>query len=72
MLLTLNRGDFPSRTLGRHGILLREPDGFLVEILREGLDIAAVAEGVRARAGGPGMRAMLKRAGLPRLGKALG
>ena len=56
----------------RHGILLREPDGFLLELLGEGLDLAAVAEAVRARAGGPGMRPMLKRAGLPRLGKALG
>ena len=72
VLMTLNRADFPTRALARHGILLREPDGFLVELLGEGLDLAAVAEAVRARAGGPGMRPMLKRAGLPRLGKALG
>jgi predicted nucleic acid-binding protein len=72
VLLTLNRADFPTRALGRHGILLREPDGFLGELVREGLDLAAVAEAVRARAGGAAMRPMLKRAGLPRLGKALG
>jgi hypothetical protein len=72
VLMTLNRADFPTRVLARHGILLREPDGFLLELLGEGLDLAAVAEAVRARAGGPGLRPMLKRAGLPRLGKALG
>jgi predicted nucleic acid-binding protein len=72
VLMTLNRGDFPTRALARHGILVREPDGFLVELLGEGIDLAAVAEAVRARAGAPGMRPMLKRAGLPRLGKALG
>jgi predicted nucleic acid-binding protein len=72
VLMTQNRADFPSRALARHGILLREPDGFLVELLGGGLDLAAVAEAVRARAGGPAMRPMLKRAGLPRLGKALG
>jgi predicted nucleic acid-binding protein len=70
VLLTLNRPDFPGRTLARHGIMAREPDGFLVELLDAGLDLAAVAGTVRAgRAAGP--RAMLRRAGLPRLGKAL-
>jgi hypothetical protein len=70
-LLTLNRADFPARTLARHGIVLREPDGFLLELLDAGLDLGAVAEAVR---GGreAGLRAMLKRAGMPRLGKALG
>lgn len=75
-LLTLNRRDFPARTLARHGILLREPDGFLTELAADGLDIAAVAEAVRARAervsGRPqGAAALLKRAGLPRLRRAL-
>ena len=54
VLLTLNRVDFPTRTLARHGILLREPDGFLLELVGEGIDLAAVAEAVRARAGGRG------------------
>jgi hypothetical protein len=70
-LLTLNRADFPTRTLARHGIVLREPDGLLLELLDAGLDLGAVAAAVR----GPreaGLRAMLKRAGMPRLGKALG
>jgi predicted nucleic acid-binding protein len=69
-LLTLNRADFPTRTLARHGILLREPDGFLVELLADGLDLAPVAEAAR-RGRAAGVRAVLKRAGLPRLGKAL-
>jgi predicted nucleic acid-binding protein len=76
MLLTLNRGDFPTRTLARHGVLLREPDGFLRELLAEGVNLGAVAAAVRARAerasGRPqALRTLLKRAGLPRLGKAL-
>ena len=76
VLMTLNRADFPTRTLARHGILLREPDGFLTELDAEGLDLAAVAAAVQARAerasGRPQpLRALLKRTGLPRLGKAL-
>jgi predicted nucleic acid-binding protein len=88
VLLTWNRADFPTRTLARHAILLREPDGFLCEIdaggaageaaggAAGGLDLAPVAAAVRARAEqrsgrAQGLRAMLKRAGLPRLGKAL-
>ena len=70
-LVTLNRTDFPTRTLARHGVLLREPDGFLVELLAEGLDLAPVAEAAR-RGREAGVRTVLKRAGLPRLGKALG
>ncbi len=50
VLLTLNRADFPTRTLARHGLILREPDGFLSEFAAEGLDLAAVAAGVQARA----------------------
>jgi predicted nucleic acid-binding protein len=75
-LLTLNRSDFPTRTLARHGVLLREPDGFLLEAMAEGIDVAGVAEAVRRRAeaasGRPqALRPLLKRAGLPRLGKAI-
>jgi predicted nucleic acid-binding protein len=76
VLLTLNRADFPTRTLARHGLILREPDGFLSELAGEGLDLAAVAAGVQARAERASgraqpLRALMKRAGLPRLGKAL-
>jgi predicted nucleic acid-binding protein len=77
VLMTLNRADFPTRTLARHGLILREPDGFLTELADEGIDMAAVAAAVQARAetasGRPQpLRPLLKRAGLPRLGKALG
>ena len=77
VLLTRNRSDFPTRTLARHGITLREPDGFLAELHAEGVDLARVAAGVQARAERASgraqpLRALLKRAGLPRLGKALG
>jgi hypothetical protein len=76
VLMTLNRGDFPARALARHGLLLREPDGFLVELHAEWLDLSGVAAEVQARAerasGRPQpIRPLLKRAGLPRLGKAL-
>lgn len=69
-LLTLNRADFPPRVLARHGILLRDPDGLLVELCAQGIDVAAAVDAVRAE---PAMspRAMLKRIGLPRLGKLL-
>jgi predicted nucleic acid-binding protein len=77
VLMTLNRADFPGRTLGRHGILLRDPDGMLCEWLAEGVEVGAVAEAARSRAEAASGRAqalrpLMKRAGLPRLGKALG
>ena len=76
VLLTLNRTDFPTRTLARHGILLRDPDGFLTELFHEGIPLPAVASAVQARAehasGRPQpLRPLLKRAGLPRLAKTL-
>jgi predicted nucleic acid-binding protein len=76
ILLTRNRADFPGRTLARHGILLREPDGFLTELVGEGQDIAAVAGAVAARTAAASGRPqpilpLLKRAGLPRLGRLL-
>jgi predicted nucleic acid-binding protein len=76
ILLTCNRRDFPPRTLARHGLLVRDPDGFLLELHHE-RGLQAVAEAVRERAeaisGRPqALRPMLKRAGLPRLGRALG
>lgn len=76
LLLTLNRADFPTRTLARHGIIRRDPDGLLTELLAEGHDLAGVAARVQARAaaiaGTPRpLRPLLKRAGLPRLARAL-
>lgn len=76
ILLTANRADFPPRTLAAHGITRRDPDGFLIELLHDGFDLARITAGVQARAerasGRPQpLRALLRRAGLPRLGKAL-
>lgn len=74
-ILTRNRADFPARTLARHGILLREPDSLLCEFHAE-RDLRAAADAVRAEAEAmtrrpQALRPMLKRAGLPRFGKAL-
>jgi len=77
-LVTLNMQDFPTRTLSQHGILRRDPDGFLTDLWHDHPEtVAQVAETVRARAetlsGDPRpMRALLKKAKLPRLGKTLG
>lgn len=70
-LLTRNLKDFPPRVLARSGIIRREPDGFLLE-MAEGM--AAVVDDVHhkaeAMAGAKiARRSLLKKAGLPRLGK---
>lgn len=75
-LVTRNRADFPPRLLAPHQVLLRDPDGFLLEYHRTGTDLGPVAREVRSRAEAASgrsqpIRALLKRAGLPRLGKAL-
>jgi predicted nucleic acid-binding protein len=73
-LVTRNRADFPTRVLARHGLILRDPDGLLLELHAAGLPVATLAEAARSRGAageGPGLRPFLKRAGLPRLGKAL-
>ena len=73
-LMTLNVRDFPLRLLAAHGISRREPDAMLA-VIADG-EIAAVVERVRAeaerRSGRPWeRRALLKRARLPRLARAL-
>lgn len=77
-ILTLNARDFPRHTLAEEGLWRADPDGFLHGIwqAQPGL-VAGVAEGVleKARALSTGtweMRALLKKAKLPRLAKALG
>lgn len=76
-LLTLNLKDFPTRTLSREGIIRRDPDGFLLEHLAANPDqVRCVVDQVHAtacRLSGEDLdrRALLKRARLPRLGKAL-
>lgn len=77
VLLTLNLRDFPSRALAAHGILRRDPDGFLFGLWQDHPDkVAHACERVRQQAEAASaqpqpIRALLKRASLPRLGKAL-
>lgn len=76
-VLTVNLRDFPGRTLARHGLMVRTPDSVLMELLEDGtVPIRAAAEEVQARTEtisgrAQPLRPLLKRAGLPRLGKAL-
>jgi len=76
-LLTLNLKDFPTRTLAAHGLIRRDPDGFLREMLASAPDeVGAVASAVQAEAarlsGRPQpLRALFKKARLPRFAKAL-
>lgn len=76
-ILTLNTKDFPTRVLSAEGILRRHPDEFLLEaFLAKPDDMRAVVDEVLTRAAGYGIdtsntRAILKRARLPRLAKAL-
>lgn len=77
-LLTLNLRDFPTRILSAEGIVLRHPDTFLLEFFHADPDLVrAVVEGVWTRASDLSgedlaLRPLLKRARLPRLGRALG
>jgi predicted nucleic acid-binding protein len=75
VLLTRNMRDFPPRALARHGISPRHPDNLFLELWTAQPDaVAGIAEPVVAsigQAAGMVPRAVLKRAGMPRLGKAL-
>lgn len=77
VILTFNAGDFPRHILTEEGVERRDPDGFLWQIWSDAPDkVGAVVETVRAEAerlsGRPqSLRALLKRARLPRLGKAM-
>jgi predicted nucleic acid-binding protein len=73
ILLTFNLRDFPRRALARQGVEARHPDGFLWEL--SSVAPAATGEVVSAALAGAGIaperaRSALKRAHLPRLGKA--
>jgi predicted nucleic acid-binding protein len=77
-LVTMNTSDFPKNTLREEGIERRDPDGFLWELASHYPDeVGGAVEQVRLTAerlsGAPWeMRALMKKARLPRLGKALG
>lgn len=76
-IVTFNATDFPRHLLAAEGIARRDPDGFLWELWSHHPEaIAAVVSQVHAEAeriaGQPlSPRALLKRAKLPRLAKAL-
>lgn len=76
-IMTLNRKDFPKSTLMEEGLDRVEPDGYLLHLWQsDAAGIEAVAARVlaqaRALSGQPWeMRALLKKARLPRLAKAL-
>lgn len=76
-LLTLNVKDFPTNTLSAEGIMRRHPDEFLLELLNSHpKDMKLVVDEVLSRAQSHGIdtsnrRALMKRAKLPRFGKAL-
>jgi hypothetical protein len=76
-ILTMNAKDFPRNILGDEALLRWDPDGFVLLLLTEAPDqVRAVAEAVLAEANRLSeqpwtMRALMKKARLPRVGKAL-
>lgn len=73
VLMTFNMRDFPARRLARFGVVPRHPDGYFWELLshRAGPVRAIVDRLVEAAdREGLGGRKLLKRSGLPRLGRA--
>ena len=77
MILTLNAKDFPRNILAEEGLSRSDPDGFLHGIWQAQPDlVAGVARRVLDEANRLSgktwdMRALLKKARLPRLAKAL-
>ena len=77
MILTLNARDFPRNILAEEGLTRQDPDGFLAGIWRSQPKLVADAvEDVRqvaCKLSGRewDTRALMKKARLPRLGKAL-
>lgn len=76
-ILTLNAKDFPRNILEEEGLTRRDPDGFLCDLAAEAPDqvrgVAALVLAEARRLSGEDwtLRALMKKARLPRLGKAL-
>lgn len=73
-VVTYNASDFPRGILAQEGLLRTDPDAFLLSLDRSA--VAAVTQTVKARAEALSgedwpLRKLLKKAGLPRLGKVL-
>ena len=77
VVVTFNAADFPRGVLADEGLMRQGPDEFVLSLWDiQPLPVAAAVAAVRAEAerlSGQSwaMRALLKKAGLPRLGKAL-
>lgn len=77
-IITLNAADFPRGVLSGEGLARRDPDGFLWEIFSHHPEaMSNVVRAVQARAesmagAAVSPKALLKRAGCPRLAKAMG
>lgn len=75
LIITLNLKDFPHHALAPLGVCAVHPDAFLTGLLADVPQIADAARAAHAQAealGGPqSFRALMKRARLPRLGKAV-
>ncbi|KJZ20290.1 RSP_2648 family PIN domain-containing protein [Loktanella sp. S4079] len=76
-ILTVNAKDFPANILGEEGLYRRDPDNFLCQLFDEAPEaVRNVADDVLAEANRLSerpweMRALMKKARLPRFGKAL-
>lgn len=77
VIVTMNAQDFPRHTLAEEGLARQDPDAFLYQLWQaDPQGVAQAADRVRAQAdrlSGEAwdIRALLKKARLPRLGKAL-
>ena len=77
VLLTMNLKDFPTRVVSAHGVVRRDPDGLLREMFEENPKVVGqvartVCQTAEHLSGQPqDMRKLMKKARLPRLGKAL-
>ncbi len=77
ILLTMNASDFPGHILAEEGLSRRDPDGFLRQLYETHPEtVAAAVARVHARAEALSgerwdLRRLMKKARLPRLGKAL-
>ncbi len=78
LILTLNLRDFPSHLLAPHGISACDPDRFLAGVASDhpkaiAAECAMAREAIERLSGQPHpLRPLLRRAGLPRLGRVLG
>ena len=77
LIVTFNAADFPRHVLAEEGLRREDPDSFLLDLWRTdpgavaGAVAAVQAEAERLSGEPQPLRALLKRAKLPRLGKAL-